>query len=627
MKLALKIWRSSSATGEREQREYEVEAPEWATLLDVLDIVKDRHDGTLAYRKSCRMMICGSCAMRMDGAAVLACKVPMREIAESGHVPVISPLGNLPIVKDLVVDMDPFWAKFRSVDPFLQPGYTVPPAGREHVISRERMAAIHKESLCINCGACVSECNAMESSPEFIGPQALAKAMRFVGDPRDGAKIDRLESLNGEHGIWECTRCYFCNERCPKGVDPRDAIAKLGAESIKEGIDRDMGAKHAKWFVTSAKTTGWLRETELVPKTQGIVEAIKQTRFALGLARVGKVPPPFPPHVAKDVGESRRLHDLLHEQDAAASPGIVQGERGARQARARPSTRASAIRTARARSRGRSCRASARRRLMRQVAYYKGCLASLSAKELDSSTQALAPKVGLELEELESVTCCGAGDIHEAEPDYYLHLNARILAYAAATGSDTLLTVCNVCTLNLRQANFQLVGDPELRDRVNSNLLSVGVPAYEQDVDVRHLLWELAGGEGYARLQQAAHKGLKGLRIAPFYGCQILRPSRVLGLRGSRPALVARADHRGVRRRGGRLPGEAQVLRLPDHPGPRGDRARRADPADRAGDRGRRGRDGDALPALPPLARRLAVEAEGDDRPRLRACRSCTSRS
>ncbi len=96
---------------------------------------------------------------------------------------------------------------------------------------------------------------------------------------------------------------------------------------------------------------------------------------------------------------------------------------------------------------------------MRTVAYYKGCLASLSAKELDTSTQALAPKVGLELIELEAVTCCGAGDIHEAEPDYYLHLNARILAYAEATGADTLMTICNVCTLNLRQANHALQGD------------------------------------------------------------------------------------------------------------------------------------------------------------------------
>ncbi len=166
---------------------------------------------------------------------------------------------------------------------------------------------------------------------------------------------------------------------------------------------------------------------------------------------------------------------------------------------------------------------------MKKVAYYKGCLASLSAKELDSSTQALAPKVGLELEELESVTCCGAGDIHEAEPDYYLHLNARILAYAEATGSDTLMTICNVCTLNLRQANFQLQGDHALLERVNQNLRTVGVPAYTGAVDVKHFLWLVADGEGYELLKEAAHKGLKGLKVAPFYGCQILRPSKLLG--------------------------------------------------------------------------------------------------
>jgi succinate dehydrogenase / fumarate reductase iron-sulfur subunit len=327
MKVALRIWRAEPAKGTRELRDYEVDAPEWVTLLDVLDIIKDRVDGTLAYRKSCRMMICGSCGMRMDGAAVLACRTRMAAIAEAGRAPVISAMGNLPLIKDLVCDMDPFWAKYRAVNPYLKPGYTVPPADREFIVSQERMNVIAKESLCINCGCCVSECNAMESSPEFLGPQALAKAMRFAGDPRDGAKLERLEGVNGAHGVWECTRCYFCNERCPKGVDPRDAIAKLGAESVKEGIDRDMGARHAKWFVTSAKTTGWLRETELVPKTQGIVESVKQVRFALGLARVGKVPLPFPPHVARDVSESRRLYDLLGEQDRQGYAGIVQGEK------------------------------------------------------------------------------------------------------------------------------------------------------------------------------------------------------------------------------------------------------------------------------------------------------------
>ena len=166
---------------------------------------------------------------------------------------------------------------------------------------------------------------------------------------------------------------------------------------------------------------------------------------------------------------------------------------------------------------------------MRKVAYYKGCLASLSAKELDISTQALAPKVGLELLELERVTCCGAGDIHEAEPDYYLHLNARILAYAEETGSDTLMTVCNVCTLNLRQANHQLRIDEQLLARVNANLESVGAPQYSGGVDVQHFLWLVSAGPGYDLLKEAAHKGLKGLKIAPFYGCQILRPSKLLG--------------------------------------------------------------------------------------------------
>jgi succinate dehydrogenase / fumarate reductase iron-sulfur subunit len=323
--VALKIWRFDSSTGERELKRYEVEAPEWACLLDVLDLIKDKVDGTLAYRKSCRMMICGSCGMRMDGAAVLACKERMKPIVDAGHVPVISAMGNLPIVKDLVVDMSPFWGKVRAVKPWLQPGYEEPP-DREWELTQQQVEPIHKEALCIMCGCCVSECNSMESDPEFLGPAALAKGFRFVGDPRDKADVERLNDYNQEHGIWDCTRCYFCNERCPKGVDPRDAIAKLGAESIKQGIDHDMGAKHAKWFVTSAKTTGWLRETELVPKTQGIVSSLKEAGFALKLFRHGKVPPPFPPHVAADVKESRALYNLVKSQNREGAAGIVQGE-------------------------------------------------------------------------------------------------------------------------------------------------------------------------------------------------------------------------------------------------------------------------------------------------------------
>jgi succinate dehydrogenase / fumarate reductase iron-sulfur subunit len=324
MDVALKILRFDPVSGERVLKDYEVEAPEWACLLDVLDLVKDKVDGTLAYRKSCRMMICGSCGMRMDGAAVLACKERMKPIVDAGHVPVISPMGNLPVLKDLVVDMEPFWSKMRAMKPWLEPGYA-DPGEKEHIVSQAQTEVINKESLCINCGCCVSECNSMESDPEFFGPAALAKGMRFVGDARDEQTTERLQAYSDQHGIWDCTRCYFCTERCPKGVDPRDAIAKLGAEAIKHGIDKDMGAKHAKWFVKSTETTGWLRETELVPKTQGIVASVKEIKFAMNLFKHGKVP--LMPHVAKDVPEARALHDLVRQQGRDGAAGIVQGEK------------------------------------------------------------------------------------------------------------------------------------------------------------------------------------------------------------------------------------------------------------------------------------------------------------
>jgi succinate dehydrogenase / fumarate reductase iron-sulfur subunit len=151
VKVELKIWRYDATTGERALKPYEVDVSDEATLLDTLDVVKDRVDGTLAYRKSCRMMICGSCGMRVDGGAVLACKTRITDITQDGHVPVISAMGNLPIVKDLVVDMDPFWQKMRAVQPYLEPRLERA-TERENVVSQQKMEVIHKESLCINCG-------------------------------------------------------------------------------------------------------------------------------------------------------------------------------------------------------------------------------------------------------------------------------------------------------------------------------------------------------------------------------------------------------------------------------------------------------------------------------------------
>ena len=314
MEFTLKIERYDPDTGQGRLQEFTVDAPETATLLDVLDVVKDTVDGSVTYRKSCRMAVCGSCGMRMDGAAVLACKTPMAPIAEEGRVPVISPMGNLPVIKDLVVDMAPFWDKFKAVKPWLEED-DAPPV-KEWRVQQEELDRIMKEALCIQCGCCVSECNSMESDPDFLGPAALAKAQRFVGDVRDRDRSERLRTLNGPHGVWDCTRCYFCNQRCPKGVDPRDAIAKLGAEIYSEGMLSDKGARHAQVFDMSTRATGYLLETALVPYTDPL--KAMDVKFALNLARAGKVPNPLKPHRAKKLGEVRKLHKLLKTQEAEA---------------------------------------------------------------------------------------------------------------------------------------------------------------------------------------------------------------------------------------------------------------------------------------------------------------------
>jgi succinate dehydrogenase / fumarate reductase iron-sulfur subunit len=275
MEFTLKIERYDPDTDQGRLQEFTVDAPETATLLDVLDVVKDTVDGSVTYRKSCRMAVCGSCGMRMDGAAVLACKTPMAPLAEDDRPPV-----------------------------------------KEWRVQQEELDRIMKEALCIQCGCCVSECNSMEADPDFLGPAALAKAQRFVGDARDRDRSERLRALNGPHGVWDCTRCYFCNQRCPKGVDPRDAIAKLGAEIYSEGMLSDKGARHAQVFDMSTRATGYLLETALVPYTDPL--KAMDVKFALNLARAGKVPNPLKPHRAKKLDEVRKLHKLLKTQEAAA---------------------------------------------------------------------------------------------------------------------------------------------------------------------------------------------------------------------------------------------------------------------------------------------------------------------
>jgi succinate dehydrogenase iron-sulfur subunit len=304
----LTIFRFQPDAGrEPHYQDFALEHESELTLLDAILRLQDEQDGTLAIRYSCRSGICGSCACRADGRTVLACMQRVEELeARSGDGRiVVDPLGLFRPIKDLVVDLTPFWEKFRAVKPWLVPAG--PPPERERIVPKEAMNRIYKESRCILCAACYSECNSFAADPEFVGPAAFAWGYRFAGDVRDGRRRARARLYSGGHGIWDCTRCMYCNERCPKGVDPRDAIEKLGGVAFQEGVVGDRGARHAKAFLLSVRTGGKLNETALVPYTDP-VSASLDLPFALRMIRHGKAPSPRPgAHRIERIGEVRRL--------------------------------------------------------------------------------------------------------------------------------------------------------------------------------------------------------------------------------------------------------------------------------------------------------------------------------
>ena len=275
------------------------------TLLDAILDLQNEQDGSLAIRYSCRSSICGSCACMADGRTVLACMQQVEELkARTGDdVVQVDPMGNFAPIKDLVVDLDPFWEKFRSVKPFLIPDGPAPE--KERIVPTEAMQRLYKESRCILCAACYSECNSLAADAEFVGPAAFAWGYRFAADIRDGERKERAKLYSGKHGIWDCTRCMYCNERCPKGVDPRDAIEKLGGVAFQEGVQHDKGARHAKAFLISMRTGGKLNETLLVPFTDPIGAPL-DAPFALKMLRKGKAPSPLP-HKIKQHDEVKRL--------------------------------------------------------------------------------------------------------------------------------------------------------------------------------------------------------------------------------------------------------------------------------------------------------------------------------
>jgi succinate dehydrogenase / fumarate reductase iron-sulfur subunit len=240
MQVNFKIFRQQPNSAPSFQT-YTLDVEPGNTILDCLNRIKWELDGTLAFRKNCRNTICGSCAMRINGRSALACKENVgSELARFSHgsdtqLPeiIVAPMGNMPVMKDLVVDMTSFWENLEAVDPYVSTSARQIPE-REFLQTPEERSRLDASGNCILCGACYSECNARAVDPSFVGPHALAKAQRMVDDSRDDATEARLEKYNqGTQGVWGCTRCYMCNAVCPMDVAPMDRIGEIKQEILE----------------------------------------------------------------------------------------------------------------------------------------------------------------------------------------------------------------------------------------------------------------------------------------------------------------------------------------------------------------------------------------------------------
>ena len=204
--------------------EYRVPAEPTDRVLDLRHQVKWYHDGSLTFRRSCAHGVCGSDAMRINGKNRLACKTLLKDVNPSQPI-TVEPIKGLPVLKDLVVDMEPFFAGYRSVMPFLNTTGNEPT--RERRQSQADRDRFDDTTKCILCAACTTSCPVYWADGQYFGPQAIVGAHRFIFDSRDEGTDQRLEILNDHEGVWRCRTTFNCTEACPRGIEVTKAIQEV----------------------------------------------------------------------------------------------------------------------------------------------------------------------------------------------------------------------------------------------------------------------------------------------------------------------------------------------------------------------------------------------------------------
>jgi len=228
-----RVFRFDPATDEAPRfEEYDLEVTGAISVLEALIEIRDTQDASLAFRYSCRGAVCGSCGMVINGGADLACRVQVQGLPSRQVT--VEPLANLEIIRDLVVDMEPFWKGYGQVQPYLH--LAAEPPEKEHRVSDAESEKVGAFCDCVLCACCYSACPAVSDDEEYVGPAALAKLYRFVADPRDERRYATLEVVDDQRGAWGCRTVFRCVDACPKGVRPVDGIEGVRRALVKERL-------------------------------------------------------------------------------------------------------------------------------------------------------------------------------------------------------------------------------------------------------------------------------------------------------------------------------------------------------------------------------------------------------
>ncbi len=272
-------------------KQYEMEVGKDDLILDLMNRIKWEHDGSFSYRRSCRHGICGACAIKVNGKAVLACKQNAIELLDLFDNDItLEPSSKKRAIKDMIIDKSDFWEKHAAIKPYVVADVDPHPE-HETKQSISEFNNFLDSDLCIQCGACHYSCPALEVNPEFFGPAAFAAAYRFTVDTRDSAGAERLElTAQPSQGVWDCVKCFECAEACPKEINPIEKITKLHNMQFEQGIaEKNVATKHAEGFLRGMKKYGYLDEADIVTYSEGLLGAYKHIGTAMKMMKSGKI--------------------------------------------------------------------------------------------------------------------------------------------------------------------------------------------------------------------------------------------------------------------------------------------------------------------------------------------------